>query len=676
MRRVRLVIADRRPIVLQGFASLFAAEFDFEVVASCLNGASCLEAVRNLTPDVVLVEDGFSDVTASEMLAAAKAENLPSRLVFYTATVARGDLAVAIAAGACNAISMRAKPETVLQSLRLVAPRPDRAPASKGQNGAFGDDVLAALTDEQRKVMRLVAYGMSNKEIARQLNIPPSTIKAHLDHIFQKLQINNRTELAPLVLSRLSGGIGALAALIFAALDDVHAHPNAVGHTFTDTFTVMAADGAAEVTIVINPKKSSGASSATAKTMVKAGRTEDPAAGTPTPSGKFVASSVDITASTITSAAFSSARPSSGSYGTLMMAAAGVWIYELDFICNAAQAFDLGDSPTDAFVPATANGTKELVNPNTSSRDDVNLNGSGTLAWLYPETFDQSFAFGVFQGDVELQTINPDAGEDSANGNGNNYSHGGSSETINASIDRGGFGDATAADASQAHHGTIQANGGHDANHGQSQRDLQASEDGSAAGKQHPKHDPPGHDANHGQSQRDLQASEDGSAAGKQHAEHDPPGHDANHGQSQRDLQASEVGSAAGKQHAKHDPPGHDPNQGQSQRDLNASKAQHSEASLNAKGEDKATDNTGQAEATTTPNFGDSFHFKNDMEASKPSDDFELNVGHGSEHGPHNAGNDGLALIQDADLLGISLPQHAVDHAKGAEHHLTHDLFV
>jgi DNA-binding NarL/FixJ family response regulator len=110
MRRIRLVIADRRPIVLQGFASLFSAEPDFEIVASCVDGASCLEAVQTLAPDVALVEDGFSDVTASEMLAVTNGENLPTRLVFYTASVARGDLATAIATGACNAISMCAKP--------------------------------------------------------------------------------------------------------------------------------------------------------------------------------------------------------------------------------------------------------------------------------------------------------------------------------------------------------------------------------------------------------------------------------------------------------------------------------------------------------------------------------------------------------------------------------------
>ena len=82
MRRVRLVIADRRPIVLRGFVSLFGAQPDFEVVACCLDGASCLAAIRRLTPDVVLLEDGFTDVTASNMLAVVDDKGLSSRLVF------------------------------------------------------------------------------------------------------------------------------------------------------------------------------------------------------------------------------------------------------------------------------------------------------------------------------------------------------------------------------------------------------------------------------------------------------------------------------------------------------------------------------------------------------------------------------------------------------------------
>ena len=325
MRRVRLVIADRRPIVLQGFASLFAVERDFEVVASCLDGASCLEAVRNLTPDVVLVEDGFSDVTASEMLAVANAESLPTRLVFFTASVARGDLAAAIAAGACSAISMRARPENLMRSLRRAAPRPGPAPAGEEENGAFGENVLAVLTDKERQVMRLVAQGLSNKAIARQLDVSPGTIKVHLNHIFQKLEINNRTQLAALAQSYRYGGIGALAALIFAAMDNVQAANHNAGHEVTDTFTVMATDGTAEVVTIIvsRPKESGGAADTAPRALMRTRDVANAAAGTLTPTGKLVGSGVDSTASTFTLAALNSPRPSAGTYGTFMLAAAG-----------------------------------------------------------------------------------------------------------------------------------------------------------------------------------------------------------------------------------------------------------------------------------------------------------------------------------------------------------------
>jgi DNA-binding NarL/FixJ family response regulator len=298
MRRIRLVIADRRPIVLQGFASLFAAQTDFEVVASCLDGASCLKAVHNLTPDVVLVEDGFSDVTASEMLAVFNAENLPSRLVFYTASVARGDLAAAIAAGACSAISMRERPEALMQSLRLVAPGPPRLPAGKDENESVSENVLAVLTDQERKITRLVAQGLSNKAVARQLNVSPGTIKVRLNHIFQKLGINERTELAALALAQRYGGIGALAALIFAAIDDDQA---ARASAVNAGLMVMAADGTAEVvTIIINgPKESAGASGTMARALIKArGAAAHGAAGTSISTGKLVELGDENTGST------------------------------------------------------------------------------------------------------------------------------------------------------------------------------------------------------------------------------------------------------------------------------------------------------------------------------------------------------------------------------------------
>src|ERR1041385_2709718 len=119
MRGTRLVIADRHPIVLQGLMAVFAAHRDFEIVASCRNGANCVEAIRNLVPDIALVGDSLPDMNGPEILAIANAENLATRLIFFTGSIERGDLAAAIAAGTCSAISKHASPETLVQSLRL-----------------------------------------------------------------------------------------------------------------------------------------------------------------------------------------------------------------------------------------------------------------------------------------------------------------------------------------------------------------------------------------------------------------------------------------------------------------------------------------------------------------------------------------------------------------------------
>src|SRR3954468_5842390 len=385
MPHIRLLIADRRPIVLQGFAPIFAAESDFEIVASCNNGADCLEAVRRLTPDVALVEDGFSDVTASEMLAAVNAENLPTRLVFYTASIARGDLADAIAAGACAGIPMREEPETLMQSLRLVAPTVDRETARKAGHGAFGENGLAAPTDLERKIMRLVACGMSNKEIARQLKVATGTINARVDHISAQLEIKNRRELATFALSRLYGGVGALGALIWAALDDVQsASAGAVDHTYTDTVTVMAADGTgAVVTIKIAPQKATAAPGKTDRAVGKASRAENSVADSPTRASKLIEPRADIAASTIAEPTPTPPRLGLSSFGTFVLMTVGVSIYDL--LGSPAQAFTFSDSPSDLFASDAANATSEFAALNMAGGVDTNFNGFDNLPWLNPE---------------------------------------------------------------------------------------------------------------------------------------------------------------------------------------------------------------------------------------------------------------------------------------------------
>jgi len=377
MRGTRLVIADRHPIVLQGLAAVLVAQRDFEIVAFCRDGASCLEAIRNLAPDVALLDDSLPDLMASEILAIAKAENLSARLVFFTASVEHGDLAAAIAAGACSAISKYASPETLPQSLRLAAdgvsslpePSPDLVPVGKEENDAIGDNVLAVLTDREREIIRLVSEGLSNKAIARRLSVSQGTIKVHLHHIFQKLEINNRTALATLAISQRYGGIGtlSLAALTFLAIDDVQA---------------AASDTSNDAAVI---------SGTTAGAVIEA-HVDIAAPSRPTATGTLANSDVGNTA--YTSTAVSSPRPNSGGYGTFVMTAAGVWTHTLDNGNCAVQALDVGHTLADTFTVTTADGAKQVVSATFHGRSDVDPNDFDYLAWP-KEIHDPPYVYGL-----------------------------------------------------------------------------------------------------------------------------------------------------------------------------------------------------------------------------------------------------------------------------------------
>jgi two-component system nitrate/nitrite response regulator NarL len=99
-------------------------------------------------------------------------------------------------------------PQILVQILRQVAggqkllQLPASGTATAAQPSAINEKALIALTERERQIMRLVSEGLSNKQIGRRLNITDGTIKVHLHHIFQKLDVRNRTALAALAISR------------------------------------------------------------------------------------------------------------------------------------------------------------------------------------------------------------------------------------------------------------------------------------------------------------------------------------------------------------------------------------------------------------------------------------------------------------------------------------------
>ncbi|MFB6451773.1 LuxR C-terminal-related transcriptional regulator [Bradyrhizobium tunisiense] len=232
LKPIRVVLVDRQPIVLQGLKSVLGTQQDFDVVASTCDWTSCLGAIRSLTPDVALIADALPDATASDILAIVKAEKLSTRLVFFTESDSDHNLTAAIAVGACSAISKYSAPATMLRSLRLMTKsgvsleQSDLLPTGKEADGGGKiEKMLELLTPREVQIVRLVSEGMSNKEIARTLDVSQGTVKVHLHNIFQKLEITNRTVLATISLLQRTSGFSALALgfLAFAIADELKA---------------------------------------------------------------------------------------------------------------------------------------------------------------------------------------------------------------------------------------------------------------------------------------------------------------------------------------------------------------------------------------------------------------------------------------------------------------------
>src|SRR6266446_4998105 len=104
MRCTSVVTADRHPVVLQGLTNVLTAESGFKVVACCSDGTDCIEAIRSLVPDIAILDISLPGLTGLEILAIANSESLPTRLVFFTASVEDRELIVSAAAGAYGVI--------------------------------------------------------------------------------------------------------------------------------------------------------------------------------------------------------------------------------------------------------------------------------------------------------------------------------------------------------------------------------------------------------------------------------------------------------------------------------------------------------------------------------------------------------------------------------------------
>ena len=196
---IRIVIVDDHAMLRAGLEQLLGGEPDLEVVGNAASGEEAVAMVRQLRPDVVLMDlqmPGVDGVSATREIVG---EDLADVLVLTSYSDAER-IVGALDAGAMGYLLKDAEPDEVLRGIRAVArgESPIDPKAARELLGArrTTSAATADLTPRETEVLTLVRQGLANKQIARRLGISERTVKAHLTSAFQRIGVLDRTQAA------------------------------------------------------------------------------------------------------------------------------------------------------------------------------------------------------------------------------------------------------------------------------------------------------------------------------------------------------------------------------------------------------------------------------------------------------------------------------------------------
>ena len=201
-----VIIVDDHPVVLHGLRDLLSRSC--RVLAACGDGATALDAIRELGPDVVVLDIAMPGLDGIEVLRRLRAEENATAVLFLTAGLSDDEAAEALALGASGLLLKESVAdglgEQVARAARgevWLAHWVEEAIRRSAVRRAEAERVRQLLTPREREILALLTRDLSNKELARQLALSEGTIKIHLHNIYEKLDIANRTRLVELALS-------------------------------------------------------------------------------------------------------------------------------------------------------------------------------------------------------------------------------------------------------------------------------------------------------------------------------------------------------------------------------------------------------------------------------------------------------------------------------------------
>lgn len=200
---ITLVIADDHPLVVTGLENVLAQEEDFKVLARCNDGYSTLKAVEEHNPDVLVLDILMPGKGGLEIVADIREQELLTKIVLFTASMPEDLLLKAIQMGVQGIVLKEMAPHLLVQCIRKVAAgeqwlerRSAQLALEKMMRREAGSrDASLVLTPRETELVRLIARGLRNSEIAEKLSISTGTVKVHLHNIYEKLELDGRVAL-------------------------------------------------------------------------------------------------------------------------------------------------------------------------------------------------------------------------------------------------------------------------------------------------------------------------------------------------------------------------------------------------------------------------------------------------------------------------------------------------
>jgi len=192
--RIRLLLVDDHPVVRDGLRGMCEASPRFEVVGEASNGIEAVRLVRELDPDVVLMDLRMPGGNGVEATATLSRQGSRAHVLVLTTYDTDRDIMAALDAGATGYLLKDAPRDELFAAIRAAAAgesvlSPAVATRVVSRMRSTGSDVLSS---RETDVLALVAKGRSNREIARALFVSEATVKTHLGHVFAKLGVNDR----------------------------------------------------------------------------------------------------------------------------------------------------------------------------------------------------------------------------------------------------------------------------------------------------------------------------------------------------------------------------------------------------------------------------------------------------------------------------------------------------